>query len=189
MSQGGSTPPPTPLVHEPMTEEEASCPYLFEKLEVLYFEKTPSKVTYYAKWRGQDIWSHHIKGPWHYDRDNEKITKDDWNFCYPGYKHLMFQDTTPMYFGQTSLNRNGQKRLTGKFGHKIILWSPLKNAFVYTNNITVTFPPDRTPSSRPPSRAPSRAQSPEESQDEAVVTSLLERTEQALTTLTKEVVR
>ena len=72
---------------------------------------------------------------------------------------------------------------------KIVLWSPSKNAFVYTNNLTVTFPPDRTPSSRPPSRAPSRAQSPEESQDEAVVTSLLERTGQVLTSLTEETVR
>ena len=46
-----------------------------------------------------------------------------------------------------------------------MLWSPLKNAFVYTNNLTVTFPPDRVPSSKPPSRVPSRAQSPEDSQD------------------------
>ena len=56
------------------------------------------------------------------------------------------------------------------------------------NNLTVTFPPDRTPSSRPPSRVPSRAQSPEESQDEAVVTSLLERTGQVLTSLMEEAV-
>ena len=35
---------------------------------------------------------------------------------------------------------------------------------------------------------PSRAQSPEESQDEAVVTSLLERTGQVLTSLTEEAV-
>ena len=67
-----------------------------------------------------------------------------------------------------------------------MLWSPLKNAFVYTNNLTVTFPPDRVPSSKPPSRVPSRAQSPEDSQDEEVVTSLLERAGQALTTLTEE---
>ena len=57
------------------------------------------------------------------------------------------------------------------------------------NNLTVTFPLDRTLSSRPPSRAPSRAQSPEETQDEAVVTSLLERTGQVLTSLTEEVWR
>ena len=70
-----------------------------------------------------------------------------------------------------------------------MLWNPLKNAFVYTNNLSVTFPPDRIPSSRPPSRAPSRAQSPEESQNEAAVTSLLERTGQVLTSLTEEAVR
>ena len=87
------------------------------------------------------------------------------------------------------LFRSQQKRLVGKLNGKIVLWSPTKNAFVYTNNLTATFPPDRAPSSRPPSRAPSRAQSPEESQDEAVVTSLLERTGQVLTSLTEEQVR
>ena len=189
MSQGESTPPPTALTREPTEQEEARCPYLFEELEVLFFKETPNKVTYYAKWRGQDVWSRHIEGPWHYNKDNEEITVADWNFCYQGYKHLTLQDPTPKYFGQTSLNRHRQKRLTGKFSTKIVLWSPSKNAFVYTNNLTVTFPPDRTPSSRPPSRAPSRAQSPEESQDEAVVTSLLERTGQVLTSLTEEAVR
>ena len=104
MSQGEGTPPLTALTCKPTTEEEAACPYLFEKLEVLYFEKAPHKVTYYTNWQGQDVWSHHIKGPWHYDKDNEKITRDDWNFCYPGYKHLTFKDPTPTYFGQTSLN-------------------------------------------------------------------------------------
>ena len=189
MSQGESNPPPQAFTRKPTEQEEARCPYLFEELEVLFFMETPNKVTYYAKWHGQDVWSQKIEGPWHYDKDNEEITLTDWNFCYPGYKHLMLQDPTPKYFGQTSLNKHGQKHLAGKFGTKIVLWSPLKNAFVYTNNLSVTFPPDRTPSSRPPSRAPSRAQSPEESQDEAVVTSLLERTGQVLTSLTEEIVQ
>ena len=155
MSQGESKPPPQAFTRKPTEQEEAHCPYLFEELEVLFFKETPNKVTYYAKWRGQDVWSRQIEGPWHYDRDNEEITLADWNFCYPGYKHLALQDPTPKYFGQTSLNKRGEKRLVGKFGTKIVLWSPSKNAFVYTNNLTVTFPPDRTPSSRPPSRAPS----------------------------------
>ena len=40
-----------------MEQEEARCPYLFEELEVLFFKETPDKVTYYTKWRGQDVWS------------------------------------------------------------------------------------------------------------------------------------
>ena len=184
MSQKEDTPPA--FTREPTTQEEADCPYLFENLEAIFYKAAPNKVTYYAKWRGQDVWSRHIKGPWHYEKDNEDVTLDDWNFCYPGYKHLTLPDPHPGYYGQTHLNQNQQKHLVGKFSTKIVLWSPTKNAFVYTNNLSVTFPPDRTPSSRPPSRAPSRAQSPEESQDEAVVTGLLERAEQALTTLTEE---
>ena len=151
MSQGESTTPPQAFTWKPTEQEEAHCPYLFEELEVLFFKETPQKVTYYVKWRGQDVWSRHIEGPCHYDKDNEEITLADWNFCYPGYKHLTLQDPTPEYFGQTSLNKHRQKCLTGKFGTKIVLWSPSKNAFLYTNNLSVTFPPDRTPSSRPPS--------------------------------------
>ena len=167
MSQGASTTPPQAFTRKPTEQEEADCPYLFEELEIVFYKEAPSKGTYYAKWRGQDVWSRHIKGPWHFDQDNEDITLDHWNTIYPGYKHLVFPDTTPGYYGQTHLNRNNQKRLVGKLNGKLVLWSPTKNTFVYTNNLTATFPPDRTPSSRPPSRAPSRAQSPEESQDEA----------------------
>jgi Retrotransposon gag protein/Zinc knuckle len=186
MSQGESTAPPPALSREPTAQEEADCPYLFEDLEAIFYKAAPTKVTYYAKWRGQDVWSRHIKGPWHFEKDNEDITLDHWDTIYPGYKHLVLPDTTPGYYGQTHLNRNQQKCLVGKLNGKLVLWSPTKNTFVYTNNLSATFPPDRTPSSRPPSRAPSRAQSPEESQDEAVVTSLLERAGQALTTLTEE---
>ena len=188
MSQGESTTPPLAFTCEPTDQEEADCPYLFEKLEAIFYKATPTKVTYYAQWHGQDVWSRHIKGPWHYEKDNEEITLDDWNLIYPGYKHLVLLDPTPGYYRQTHLNRNQQKHLVGKLNGKLVLWSPTKNTFVYTNNLTATFPPDRTPSSRPPSRAPSRAQSPEESQDEAVVTSLLERTGQVLTSLTEETV-
>ena len=189
MSQGASTTPPQAFTRKPTEQEEADCPYLFEELEIVFYKEAPSKGTYYAKWRNQEVWSRHIKGPWHFEQDNEDITLDHWNTVYPGYKHLVFPDPHPGYYGQTHLNQNQQKRLVGKLNGKLVLWSPTKNTFVYTNNLTATFLPDRTPSSRPPSRAPSRAQSPEESQDEAVVTSLLERTEQVLTSLTEEQTR
>ena len=111
---------------------------------------------------------------------------DNWHLYYPRFKHLRFRDPDPEYLGQTILNKEGQQHLARKFNSKSVLWSPTKNAFIYTNNVTVTFPLDRVPSSKPPSRAPSRAQSPEDSQDEEIVTSLLERAGQALTTLTEE---
>ena len=57
MSQGESTTPPQAFTRKPTEQEEACCPYLFEDLEVLFFKEAPSKVTYYAKWRGQDVWS------------------------------------------------------------------------------------------------------------------------------------
>ena len=104
MSQEGSTPPA--FTCEPTTQEEADCPYLFEKLEAIFYKAAPEKVTYYAKWRNQGIWSRHIKGLWHYEESNEEITLDDWNICYPGYKHLILPDPRPGYYGQTHLNRN-----------------------------------------------------------------------------------
>ena len=188
MSQEAN-PKPQAYSRKPNQKEAEDCPYLFEDLEVVFYKEDPNDVTYYAKWHGQDVWSRNIKGPWSYETSNQEITIDDWNLYYPGIKHLRFKDPNPAYLGQTLLNKDGQKRLAGKLNGKSVLWNPLKNAFVYTNNLTVTFPPDRTPSSRPPSRAPSRAQSPEESQDEAAVTSLLERTGQVLTSLTEEAVR
>ena len=57
MSQGESNPPPQAFTRKPTEQEEVRCPYLFEELEVLFFKETPDKVTYYAKWHGQDVWS------------------------------------------------------------------------------------------------------------------------------------
>ena len=187
MSQG-TNPKPQAYSRKPNQKEAEDCPYLFEDLEVVFYREDPSDVTYYAKWHGQDVWSRNIKGPWSYETSNQEIMIDDWNLYYPGIKHLRFRDPDPVYLGQTVLNKDRQKHLAGKLNGKSVLWNPLKNVFVYTNNLTVTFPLDRTPSSRPLSRAPSRAQSPEESQDEAAVTSLLERTGQVLTSLTEEAV-
>ena len=169
MSQG-TNPKPLAYTHKPNKQEAADCPYLFEELEAIFYKKDPNDIMYYTKWHGQDIWSRNIKGPWSYETSNQEITTDNWNLYYPGFKHLKFRDPDPAYLGQVILNKEGQRRLAGKFNGKSVLWSPAKNIFVYTNNITVTFPPDRVPSSRPPTRAPSRAQSPEDSQDEEVVT-------------------
>ena len=185
MSQEAN-PKPIAYTRKPNQKEAADCPYLFEDLEAVFYKEDPNDVTYYAKWHGQDVWSRNIKGPWSYETSNQKIMIDDWHLYYPGYRHLRLRDPDPVYLGQTILNKEGQRRLAGKYNGKSVLWSPTKNTFVYTNNLTVTFPPDRVPSSKPPSRAPSRAQSPEDSQDEEVVTSLLERAGQALTTLTEE---
>ena len=185
MSQEAN-PKPIAYTRKPNQKEAADCPYLFEDLEAVFYKEDPNDITYYAKWHGQDVWSRNIKGPWSYETSNQKIMIDDWHLYYPGYRHLRLRDPDPVYLGQTILNKEGQRRLAGKYNGKSMLWSPTKNTFVYTNNLTVTFPPDRVPSSKPPSRAPSRAQSPEDSQDEEVVTSLLERAGQALTTLTEE---
>ena len=169
MSQG-TNPKPLAYTHKPNKQEAADCPYLFEELEAIFYKKDPNDITYYTKWHRQDIWSRNIKGPWSYETSNQEIMTDNWNLYYPGFKHLKFRDPDPAYLGQVVLNKEGQRHLAGKFNGKSVLWSPAKNIFVYTNNITVTFPPDRVPLSRPPTRAPSRAQSPEDSQDEEVVT-------------------
>ena len=193
MSGRGSPLPPQQYTHQPNKQETTDCPYLFEDLEAIYYQASLEKVTYYARWHGRDVWSRHVKGPWNYDDSNKEITIDDWNEWYPGYKHLTFRDQTPKYFGQYTLNKDGQRRLFGKYNGKAVLWSPSKGTFIYLNNLSVTFPPDRSqPPLRAPSRAsrePSRAQSPEDSQNEQVITSLLERTGQVLATLTEEVRR
>ena len=48
---------PLALTHKPTEQEGAECPYLFENLEAIYYKRTPNKVTYYAQWRGQEVWS------------------------------------------------------------------------------------------------------------------------------------
>ena len=188
MSEEGGLPPQA-YTRQPNDQEKEDCPYWFDKLEAIFYKADPDKVTYYAAWRGQTVWSCRVKGPWYYEDSNQEITVDDWNRWYPGYKHLKRKDPDPNWLGQYSIDKGGRRRLAGRFNTKPVLWDPRTSAFVYNNNISVTFPPDRTPSSRPPSRAPSRAQSPEDSQEEAVVTSLLERTGQVLTSLTEEAVQ
>ena len=138
MSQGESTTPPLAFTCEPTDQEEADCPYLFEKLEAIFYKATPTKVTYYAQWHGQDVWSRHIKGPWHYDKDNQEITVDDWNWWCPGYKHLERKDPDPDWLGQYSIDKGGRRRLAGRFNTKPVLWDPRKSAFVYNNNLSVT---------------------------------------------------
>ena len=188
MSEEGDLPPQA-YTCKPNDQENEDCPYRFDKLEAVFYKANPDKITYYAAWRRQTVWSRRVKGPWYYEDSNEKITIDNWNQWYPGYKYLERKDPDPNWLGQYSFDRGGRRRLAGRFNTKPVFWDPRKSTFVYSNNLSVTFPPERTPSSRPPSRAPSRAQSPEDSQDEAVVTSLLERTGQVLTSLTEEAVR
>ena len=91
MSEEGDLPPQA-YTCKPNDQENEDCPYRFDKLEAVFYKANPDKVTYYAAWRGQTVWSRRVKSPWYYEDSNQEITVDDWNRWYPGYKHLERKD-------------------------------------------------------------------------------------------------
>jgi hypothetical protein len=74
-------------IETPTTEDLRHLPYGFQDLEVFYVKET-DEWSYYAKWEGKPVSSHHPSGPWYFEDDEREITKEDWNTLYPGYEHI-----------------------------------------------------------------------------------------------------
>ena len=73
----------------PATDKDLRClPYGFQDLEVFHVEET-DEWSYYTKWEGKPVSSHHPSGPWYFEDEDQAITKEDWNALYPGYEHII----------------------------------------------------------------------------------------------------
>jgi hypothetical protein len=168
----------------PATDKDLHrLPYGFQDLEIFYVNET-DEWSYYAKWEGKPVSSHHPSGPWFFEDEDQEITKEDWNALYPGYEHIVEESHLG---GKVYSSKINAYRLGGTFLGKRVLWSITSNKWVYTNGLTVSLPVTRT-RSRAASPAP-RDPSPEagDSQDKQLVTSILERTQTSLVSLTEQI--
>jgi hypothetical protein len=203
-------------VVKPTPDHLRHLPYGFQDLEIFYIEPA-DEWSYYAKWEGKSVSSSDLSGPWFFKDEEREITKEDWNALYPGYEHIkeysnlggkiynlkLGEDWNALYPGYEHIkeysnlggkiynSKLGEHRLGGTFSGKSVLWSNTHGKWVYTNGHSVTLPPTRT-QSQPPTRVASpvpRAPSPEagDSQDEELVTSILERTQSSLVSLTEQI--
>jgi Retrotransposon gag protein len=187
LDRHASDPPYMSTVETATADDLCRLPYGFQDLEVFHVEET-DEWSYYAKWEGKTVSSNHPTGPWFFEDEEQEITKEDWNTLYPGYEHIKEYSHIGGKIYNLKLNEH---RLGGTFSGKNVLWSNTNRKWVYTNGHSVTLPPTRT-QSQPPTRVASpvpRAPSPEagDSQDEELVTSILERTQSSLVSLTEQI--
>jgi hypothetical protein len=115
---------------EPATADDLRClPYGFQDLDVFHNNET-DEWSYYAKWEGESVSSHHPIGPWFFEDKDWEITKEDWNALYPGYEHI----TKYSYLGGKIYNAKLKEyQLGGTFGGKSVLWSNTLRKWVYTS--------------------------------------------------------
>lgn len=111
------------------SEEEANLYFGITDAKVHVLKTDYHNFYYTARWGNRQIISDHSSGPWAFlnpDKSTEDLTPKHWEEAYPGLSHVKIYDW---------------HLLLGTFQDKPVHWSPTQNAFTYTNNRKVNFPP------------------------------------------------